>query len=164
MPPGALATLKQAWSAVPDSLRQHPDLVTVYARQLLRQGAPEQAGPLLAKTLERVWDERLVLLYGEVPGAQLEVAEEWQARHGDSTTLLLTLGRLARHSRQGERARGYLEKSLTLGACAAAHTELGLLFQEAGDNSQALQHCRQALELCQDGQAHPRLNLATSEM
>ena len=164
LPLGALATLKQAWSAVPDSLRQHPDLVTVYARQLLRQGAPEQAGPLLAKTLERVWDERLVVLYGEAPGAQLDVAEEWQARHGDSAALLLTLGRLARHSRQSERARGYLEKSLTLGACAAAHTELGLLFQEAGDSPQALQHCRQALELCQDGQAHPRLNLATSEM
>lgn len=153
LPPGALATLNQAWSAIPATLRQHPDLVAVYARQLLRQDAGDEAAILLANSLDRTWDERLVLLYGEArtqsASAQLETAEEWQARHGDSAALLLTLGRLARRSRFNDRARQYLEKSLTLAANAAAHAELGFLFEETGDGAQALRHCRQALELCQ---------------
>lgn len=153
LPPGALSTLNQAWSAIPTALRQHTDLVTVYARQLMRQEAGDEAAILLANSLDRTWDERLVLLYGEAQtqsaSAQLETAEEWQARHGDSAALLLTLGRLARRSRFNDRARQYLEKSLALAASAAAHAELGFLFEETGDSHKALQHCRQALELCQ---------------
>lgn len=153
LPPGALSTLNQAWSAIPATLRQHPDLVSVYARQLLRQDAGDEAAILLASSLDRNWDERLVLLYGEAQtqsaSAQLETAEEWQARHGNSAALLLTLGRLARRSRLNDRARQYLEKSLALAASAAAHAELGFLFEETGDSTQALRHCRQALELCQ---------------
>lgn len=153
LPPGALSTLNQAWSAIPVTLRQHPDLVTVYARQLLRQEAGDEAAILLANGLDRIWDERLVLLYGEAQtqsaSAQLETAEEWQARHGDSAALLLTLGRLARRGRFNDRALQYLEKSLTLAPNAAAHAELGFLFEETGDSHKALQHCRQALELCQ---------------
>jgi HemY protein len=93
-------------------------------------------------------------LYGEArdaqPAAQLETAEEWLARHGESPALLLTLGRLAHRTRLTDRARSYLEKSLALGASAAAHAELGTLFEEAGDSARALSHCRQALELCRN--------------
>jgi HemY protein len=154
LPAGALDTLHQAWSGVPESARQHPDLIGVYARQLIHQNAMDECTALLAAALERQWDERLVLLYGEArdsqPAAQLETAEEWLARHGESPALLLTLGRLARRSRLAERARGYLEKSIGLGATSEAHTELGTLFEEAGDSARALAHSRQALELCRD--------------
>ena len=156
LPADALSTLYQAWAVVPDHLRQHPDLVAVYARQLMHQNAHDEAVTLLADALELAWDERLVLLYGEAaatPAAQLDTAQEWHARHGDSAALLLTLGRLARRNRLVERARNYLEKSLTLAASAATHAELGLLFEEAGDSPKALQHCRQALELCRQHSA-----------
>ncbi len=154
LPAGALDTLQQAWSAISASARRDPELVSVYARQLINQNAMHECAALLAAALERHWDERLVLLYGEAhaaqPAAQLETAEEWLARHGESPALLLTLGRLAQRNRQTERARNYLEKSLTLGASAEAHAELGRLFEEAGDSARALSHCRQALELCRD--------------
>ena len=154
LPTGALPTLRQAWSALPANLHLHADLVAVYARQLIRQGAPDDCTQLLAATLDRAWDERLVLIYGEAqgnsPAAQFETAEEWHARHGDSAALLLTLGRLARRNRLGERARAYLEKSIVLTASPEAHAELGLLFDESGDSTRALRHCRQALELCRD--------------
>jgi HemY protein len=161
LPAGALGTLRQAWSGVPESARQHPDLIAVYARQLINQGAMDECTALLAATLERQWDERLVLLYGEArdtrPAAQFETAEEWLARHGESPALLLTLGRLAHRNRLAERARGYLEKSIELSATAEAHAELGVLFEEAGDGARALVHCRQALELCRR-QDHPLLS------
>ena len=154
LPSGALDTLHQAWAGVPDGARQHPDLISVYARQLIQQNAMDECTALLAAALERQWDERLVLLYGEArdakPAAQLETAEEWLARHGESPALLLTLGRLAHRNRLADRARSYLEKSLALGASAAAHAELGMLFEEAGDSARALSHCRLALELCRN--------------
>jgi HemY protein len=152
LPVGALATLQRAWSETSASARQHPELIGVYARQLIQQNAGDECTALLVAALERHWDERLVLLYGEAqtaqPAAQLETAEEWLARHGESAALLLTLGRLARRSRLTERARAYLEKSIELGASAEAHAELGTLYEEAGDSARALGHCRQALELC----------------
>ena len=152
LPAGALDTLHRAWSEVSESARRHPDLILVYARQLIGQNAMDECTALLVTALERQWDERLVRLYGEArdaqPAAQLETAEEWLTRHGESPALLLTLGRLARRNRLAERARGYLEKSIALGATAEAHAELGLLFEETGDNGSALRHCRQALDLC----------------
>lgn len=154
LPSGALDTLHRAWSGVSENSRQHPELVAAYARQLIEQGAMDECAALLATTLERQWNEHLVLLYGEAhdaqPAAQLETAEEWLARHGESPALLLTLGRLARRNRLTDRARRYLEKSLALGASAEAHAELGTLFEEAGDSASALRHCRQALMLCRD--------------
>lgn len=152
LPAGALDTLHRAWAAVPGALRRHPDLVAAYARQLMAQNALDEGAALLAGALERSWDERLVLLYGETRGtqaaAQLETAEEWLARHGESPALLLTLGRLARHNRLHDRARGYLEKSLALADSAETHQELGALFEEAGDSRNALAHFRHAFERC----------------
>jgi len=152
LPDDSLDTLHRAWSDVSKSARRLPDMIAVYAHQLIGQNAMDECTTLLAKALEHQWDERLVLLYGEAcdtqPAVQLETAEDWLTRHGESPALLLTLGRLARRNRMAERARGYLEKSITLGASAEAHAELGLLFEEAGDSGHALTHCRQALDLC----------------
>jgi HemY protein len=156
LPDGALDTLHRAWSEVPESARRHPDMIFVYARQLISQNAMDECTALLATALERQWDERLVLLYGEArdtqPATQLETAEEWLTRHGESPALLLTLGRLARRNRLPDRARGYLEKSIALGATADAHAELGLVFEEAGDSNSALTHCQQALDLSRQRQ------------
>ena len=153
LPPGELATLQRAWDEVPARLRQHPSLIATYARQLQRQGAAEDCARLLATALEHGWDETLARLYGDTvtaqPAAQLESAEEWVARHGESAGLLLTLGKLAHRQRLLDRARGYLERSLALEASPAAHEELARVFEADGDAAQALHHYRRALDLCQ---------------
>ena len=147
LPPGALATLHEAWAAVPEALRRNPELLAVYARQLIAQNAADECVRVLSTALETLWNERLVLLYGEARGAhpagQLESAEEWLAHHGESPALLLTLGRLARRNRLQDRARAYLERSLALAASAEAHQELGALYEENGNVAQALDHYRQ---------------------
>jgi HemY protein len=149
LPRGALATLRQAWSTVPAAVRGHPQLIAAYARQLLRQDAADEALQLLSQALARDWQESLVLLYGEIagpkPAAQLEAAEEWRVRHGDSASLLLTLGRLARRLQQVDKARVALERSLALGGGSAAHAELAQLFEAQGDAAHALEHYRLAL-------------------
>lgn len=151
LPPGALAPLHKAWEATPDPLRSTPVILAAYARQLLRQNAADECAALLAKALDRRWDETLAALYGEAatskPTAQLEVAEEWHTRHGESPALLLTLGRIARRGQLPDRARRYLERCLALGAHADAHRELAELFAAGGETDRALDHFRRALAL-----------------
>jgi HemY protein len=153
LPPGALDALHQAWAAAPNALRAHPALLALYARQLLRQNAADECVAVLGAALDKHWDEQLAQIYGEAHGTQttvqLETAEEWLARHGESAALMLTLGRLAHRQNQNERARGYLEKSLALTASREAHRELAGLYEEAGDTGRALDHYRRALDLCQ---------------
>lgn len=169
LPPGQIATLKHAWEEVPARLRQNPDLIATYARQLQRQHAAEECAQLLAAALERGWDESLARLYGETvtaqPGAQLETAEEWLARHGESAGLLLTLGKLAHRHGLTDKARGYLERSLAIDPTPAAHEELARVFEAGGDSAHALSHYRRALDLCQETPlAPPRPATATTRV
>lgn len=151
LPPGALDPLHKAWAATPESLRAVPVILAAYARQLLRQNAADECAALLGEALDHRWDETLVALYGEAaaskPVAQLETAEEWHARHGESPALLLALGRIARRCQLPDRARGYLEKCLALGANADAHRELAELYAAGGEKDRALDHYRHALAL-----------------
>jgi HemY protein len=157
LPDGAQAALERAWEAVPKHLHDQPAIVAAYARQLLRHGDVPECLRLLEAALEKRWDEELVHLYGMATGPQplqqLETAEEWLTRHGESAMLYLTLGRLARRSRLDDRAQVYLEKSLGVNAGAEAHEELGSLFATRDQPTQALEHCRQALALCRNPSA-----------
>lgn len=150
LPKGALDTLRTAWHAIPKPLHNRPELVAAYARQLVKQDAADEAITLLAATLENHWSDTLVQLYGEAvsnqPAVQLEYAEEWLAHRGDSATLLLAAGRLARRAGQADRAQNYLERSLRLGAGAAAHAELAQLLEARGDRDRALDHYRAAAD------------------
>lgn len=155
LPGGAMNALQHAWEAVPKHLHDHPRLIAAHARQLLRQNALPECARRIETALDRQWDEELARLYGELPGTQpleqLETAEDWRTRHGESATLYCTLGKLARRARLADRARLYLEKSLELGASADAHEELAALYAEQGDTAKALEHCRQALAVLHAG-------------
>lgn len=150
VPRGALHALREAWHSIPNTMRNRPELVAAYAQQLIKQDAADEAATLLAATLEQNWSDTLVRQYGEIassqPGTQLENAEEWLAHHGESATLLLAAGRLARRAGLADRAQNYLERSLRLGAGAAAHAELAQLLEARGDRDRALEHYRVAAE------------------
>lgn len=154
LPSGATSVLKQAWNAIPHHLRQHPDLVAIYARHLTAQGAMDEAESLLANAIGSSWNEDLVRLYGLAqasdPAAQLETAEGWLATQSDSPVLLLTLGRLAARNKLLSQAREYLEKSILLRGPAEAYQELAGLMEQRGEHQKALEYYRHALELCVD--------------
>ncbi len=152
LPSGATSVLKQAWNAIPHRLRQHPDLVAIYARHLVAQGAMNEAERLLGTAIGNSWNNNLARLYGLVqatdPAAQLETAEGWLTGHSDNPVLLLTLGRLAARNRHMGQAREYLEKSILLRGPAEAYQELASLMEQAGEHQKALEYYRQALDLC----------------
>ncbi len=149
-PARAGGALKQAWNAVPNHLRHKPEIVALYARQLIAQAAMDECEALISAALERDWSDELARLYGQThssnPAAQLESAETWLQVHADNPDLLLTLGRLARYSQHDGKARVYLERAVALQAPLAAYYELGQLLEQLGERDQALACYRRALE------------------
>jgi len=151
LPAGSAEVLERAWKAVPRRLRHDPDLVRVYARQLIRQGAMDRAEAIVRETLNDSWNEALVELYGQASTAdaleQLETAQQWLNDHGESASLLLTLGRIcARIEPQRANARGYLERVIALHGPADAYFELAKLLESANEPEQALSMYRRGWE------------------
>lgn len=151
LPSGRPGVLEKAWNAVPKTLRQHPSLIAVYARQLIRQNETAQAESVLRAGIEAGWDPTLVELYGlaQAPNSseQLEIAEGWLATHRDDPRLLLTLARLALRSGHENKARGYYETCLMLHGPVDAYRELGQLLEKSGEKEKALTCYRRGLEV-----------------
>lgn len=151
LPSGSLAVLEKAWQLVPKDLRQQPEFIAIYARQLLRQNETARCEALLRDTLANGWDEELVYLFGRAPGtnpvAQLALAETWLNQAGHNPVLLLTLGRLAAAAKQPAKARDYLGKCVAIADLPEAYAELADLAEQEGDLSQALAYYRRGCQL-----------------
>lgn len=151
LPSGKPGVLEKAWSAVPKTLRRHPTLIAIYARQLIQQNEMAQAESVLRTAIEDGWDPVLVELYGQAhgknPAEQLETAEGWSSVHRDDPKLLLTLARLALLNKHDSKARGYFEQCLSLHGPAEAYRELGALLERLGEKDKALNTYRRGLEM-----------------
>lgn len=165
LPSGASGILKKAWNAVPQYLRQHPELVAIYAQHLIDQGGMEECEALLTSTIEHSWDQTLVRLYGLVqgrdPAAQMDTALEWLNRQHDDATVLLTLGRLALRNKMPGKARDYLQKAIDLDGPLEAYHELGKLLDQAGEHAEAMVLYRRAMERCTQELRSAARNAAT---
>ena len=151
LPSGAPGVLERAWNAVPKPLRLQPELIAIYARQLIQQNEMTRAESVLRAAIEEEWDPALVELYGLAqgphPAEQLDVAEGWLSSHGDDPKLLLTLARLALRNNEDGKARAYFEKCLSLNGPADAYHELGNLLERLGEKDKAINYYRRGLEM-----------------
>jgi HemY protein len=151
LPSGKPGVLEKAWNGVSKTLRRHPSMIAIYARQLIQQSEMTRAESVLRAAIEDGWDSTLVDLYGQSPGKnaveQLETAEGWLSSHRNDPKLLLTLARLALHNKQDSKARGYFEQCLTLHGPSEACHELGNLMERLGEKDKALNYYRRGLEM-----------------
>ncbi len=135
-------SLEDAWQALPKKLTQNQQLVLNYATHLHNRGEDKLAEPLLRKSLEKAWDEQMVLLYGQLDGEhskqQLTSAESLLGQQPDNPILLLTLGRLSLKEKLWGKARAYLEASIAASGPAAAYQELGHLLETLDKPDEAL--------------------------
>lgn len=156
LPSGSLEILKKAWQAVPKHLRRHPALIAIHARQLIRQNEMSSAESLLRPAIELDWDEALVDLYGQVRSDaamdQLEAGENWLITHPDNPRLLLALGRVAVYNNLDAKARGYLEKCISLRGPVEAYRELGAVLERMGETDKAIACYRRGLDAYADEQ------------
>ncbi len=150
LPSGSAEVLARAWKAVPKGLQRHPQLVALYARQLMKQGQATEAEAVLRSAIEAHWDERLVELYGQLRsgdvGEQLVNVEAWLGAHPDSAALLLAAARLALANGLKPKARGYFEQCLAQQGPVEAYRELGILLEQLGETDKAREIFRRALE------------------
>jgi HemY protein len=144
---GDADALRDAWNRVPRRLLHNPDLVLAYAGQMKVLGESEEAEDLLRASLKKVWDDRLVDLYGRLPGdavRQLAAAEEWLRQHERDPVLLQTLGRLAMRASLWGKAREYLEASAAIAPTVEGYQLLGSLAEQLRDAAGATDYYRKA--------------------
>jgi len=150
LPSGASNVLARAWNAVPKTLRQHPLLLGIYARQLIQQNEMREAESVLCQALDASWDSDLAALYGEVYGEhtteQLVRAEAWLTVHPEDAGLHLGCARLALRDNDLAKARGYFEKSIALNGPVEAYREFGALLERMGEKDKAASVYRRGIE------------------
>lgn len=152
---GDVQRLQSAWKAMPRELHYDVGMLERYARHLVELGDGAAAEQLVADALGEQWDDRLVSLYGELPGRdaarQLVLAERWLKEHPQEPALLYTLAQLALRNRLWGKARTYLESSIGAGATVAAYNALGTLLEQMEEREAALDCYRKGMHLAAGG-------------
>jgi HemY protein len=143
--------LRAYWARVPENDRLQPKVARAAATSFLSLGSDREAADIIARSLERNWDSRLVLLYAQcrAPDAtrQLETAERWLVTHNQDAALLYTLGRLCERQQLWGKAQTYLEASLALDNHWRAHVALGEMLAKLDRHDEANAHLSAALKL-----------------
>lgn len=148
-------SLRNAWHALPKTLKHDDKLVGLYARKLLEFGQDTEAGNLLTAHLKKDWSDALVTMLGLVhvrnPQEALATIEAWQKQHADNAALLLTLGRLSLRNQLWGKAREYFERGLHVAQqpehVAQLNAELARLYEQLGEHERSLDCYRKALGL-----------------
>ncbi|MFP8968632.1 heme biosynthesis HemY N-terminal domain-containing protein [Pokkaliibacter sp. CJK22405] len=105
------------WQAMPINLQEQTLTLQLYVERLMDLSAIERAEIVIRNAVNQQWNDELVYQYGLIQSPaldrQLSTAEKWLKQHPDNAVLLLTLGRLSIQCGQWQKARQYLESSLT---------------------------------------------------
>ncbi len=142
--------VQRIWQGLAKPSREQVTLQLAHARALLRLGADDEVEALLRKALGKLWDARLVGIYGELesaPVALLARAEAWLPTHREDPALLLTLGRLSYRAELWGKAREYLEATLARLPSAATQRLLADTYDRLGEPELARRARAQGLEL-----------------
>ena len=147
----SIETVNAVWERIPKDLKFNPEILVKYIQFLLKNNDNQKALELLADSLKRTWDTRLIKYYGDVvssdPTRQLNLAEYWLKSHPDNSALLLTLAKLCMHNQLWGKARGYLDACLSIAPTPDAYWWSGQLWEKMGDKEKAEQCYRQGLLL-----------------
>ena len=135
----------------PTSLHRSASVLCAYARALLALGEADRAANLLSAEMPAVWSDEAATLYGQIKSTesakQLVQAENWLAGRENNEALLLTLGRLALSGGLPEKAKEYLEQSLSVRKSAEVYTELGKVYSAMGNDKAGNEAFISGLEL-----------------
>ena len=86
------------------------------------------------------------LIHTEKESKQLAIAEGWFKKYPKEPELFLCLGRFSLKEKFLGKARDYLQSSIELAPSAAAHRELGRVYEARGQNDAALDCYQKALD------------------
>lgn len=140
------------WIDAPAHLKQIPEVIEHYAKQLINVGAAGEAEIVLRQFLNRNWHESTIILYSElnvlVDHKQFEIAEGWLKEHQQNAYLLLALGKMCVARSLWGKARNYLEASIAINPMPENYLKLARLLEEhMHDPAAAQEYYRQGLHL-----------------
>jgi len=142
-------THSQLWEQIPSKVKKEPRVIEAYARYLLSQKQVDQAEKLVRKSVNRQWDDGLVLCYGDIAvwenSKQITVAEAWLVSQPNNACLLKALGRLSLKAKLWGKARDYFESALIVSNDPVVYVELAQLMDQLGETSKSNEYCRKGL-------------------
>lgn len=158
--------LQTLWKKLPNSIREQPEAMYVYASSLHQACAENLAEQFITSTNTKEWQPKLADLYGRLEHQNLPTAvqhaEKWLAQQPANPVSLLLLARLHRQQKLWGVAKSYYETSLNQAPDPEAYLELAELLETMGETSNA-EHCyRLGLRYCIRQQGE-RLVLAASQ-
>lgn len=135
------ADVDQIWGTLSKTARLNPDVVAVYCKQLVAQGASERAEPIIRKSLNAQWDDALAAIYGQLslknPKSALKQTEKWLQDRSDSAELLMAAARLSAEARLWGQARSLYQESLSLKAKPQTYAYMAELLESMGEEDAA---------------------------
>lgn len=144
-----LPEYKRLWRQVPRDLQEIPDIIAIYVEGLVKREAWRPAEKTLRAALARQWDERLVLLYGDMPHPHpkklLKVAQGWCPYHSESPALWYTLGKLCERLTLWGKAQYYFEQSLARAPLPQTYASLAHLLERTGQPEQSAEYFKKGL-------------------
>lgn len=143
-----------AFKALPRAQKSKPKNVAVLARELVSSGETAKAEKLLRSTLKSQFSDELVNIYGLLPAEKpqklLRQIEGWLLARPESAELNLAAGRMAKKSKDFEKAKQYLQSSIAAGHLPEAYAELGDVFELSNESGKALQLFRAGMQALSD--------------
>jgi HemY protein len=134
---------------LPAHFRKDSTILTLYINTLVELNAYDNAAKILARNINREWNESWVQQYGLLnykdAQAALAQAESWLKQEKGSAVLHLTLGRLCLQNKQWGRAKDFLLSSIAVKPLAESYAELARLQRYLGDEKDSQQSYQQGL-------------------
>lgn len=150
MPLKTYDELQKIWQAMPRTMRNDPEVITAYVKQLSHfPNTAKEMEELIKKVLKNHWQAELITIYGTLPSnnlnRQLVIVGAWLKMYGSRPELLLLLGKLCERLKLWGKAKDYFERCLMLGPNPEAALVYGKLMEELNERESALQIYRNAL-------------------
>lgn len=143
--------LKACWDTLPKSIKTKTNIVKTYAAQLIKKHAHTDASLILINVLKKSWDDELMHLYAQAhsdhPDQHFKQAQKLLKDHPKNSSLLVGLGKIAIHNKAWEQAKDYLQQAIELEPSAEVYIQLGLTYQQLGNNTQAFSAYQQGAAL-----------------
>lgn len=155
-----VSKLQNIWQGMPKYLKQDLDFIALYAKQLIANDQLTGAEQLLRDTLNKQWDDTLILLYSSFVNrietdnderyfnTLLTQCEKWLVNNPHHATLLLTAGKVCTALKLWGKARSYFDSSLSCKPQTDTYLQIALLLEQTGETEKANEYYQQGLKFC----------------
>ena len=148
---GNTEKLKNLWRQLPSVVENQPSVLAAKLESIMADGQHESAEKELRKAIPKSWNHELIKLYAKLDAPDLATLskriDRWLVDRPRDANLWLAASQLAKRDELWTQAKQFLERSIDNKETALAYNELGLILLELGQEDEAIQTFKKALDL-----------------